>query len=629
MDSRIAIVSRHIVLIRYIPLSERFPQYGAILIQGELISEVRLFPADLPVSATQIEAALAQLEGWEVVDCQDLYVSAGLVDCNVRVNEEWESVEMVTLCGVSGGVTCMAVETSLYGQSFCPHSLYCDIGLLQIVSKGKQTLSAPPGFLAFKTYLCPPSALVTPGTDDLSELMSGAEDKNVPLFIDVSMPTPRMLFMSSPFRNVSLSERLQSSPLSEPTVTAGAFAHNIVSSGSESGSEEDDSISTPDQSLSSVDLQKPSTERIPTVQLSHAIPTLKPPEIPIHRKSIMRTLADGVAERVKSTKDDIEMLSQAEQVGYQGVGLTFFLNDGSESAPAVTSSIPAPSAPPLAIGGSKMFQSRMQRFRPEFVITEAEDRSEQHMDQSYLTHVANCSENWETSGVETVLAVMKEEKTGCRVHLVNLSTAGAVNKAFSKRNEVKVTCETAPHYLYFSMEEVETGDTRFKTFPPIRNKANSALLLELLKLEAIDILASHHISVPHSIKLPSSHSFRQALNGINGLGFSLSAVWSILKPHISTHFQHYFIRLSKWMSLAPAKLLGIDHIKGEIKVGLHADLVLWDPFESFEAKSRSKHGKMSPYDKKEMYGKVKAVYVRGKLAWSETQACARGTIISK
>lgn len=564
-----------------------------------------------------------------MLDCQDLFVSAGLVDCNVRVNEEWETAEMVTLCGVSGGVTCMAVETSLYGQAFSPDSLYCDIGLLHIVSKGKQTTTPPTGLLAFKTYLCPPSALIAPGIDDLSELMSGAEDQNVPLFVDVSMPSPRMLFMSSPFRNVSLSERLQSSPLSEPTVTAGAFAHNIVSSGSESGSEEDDSISTPDQTLSSVDLQKPSTECIPTVQLSHAIPTLKRPEEPIHRKSFMKTLAEGVAERVKSTKDDIEMLSVAEQVGYQGVGLTFYYDEGSESAPAMANSIPAPSARPLSIGGSKMFQSRMQRLRPGLVVTEAEDRTEQHVDQSYLTHVANCSEYWETSGVETVLAVMKEEHTGCRVHLVNLSTAAAVNKAFSKRNEVKVSCETAPHYLYFSMEEVGVGDTRFKTFPPIRNKANSALLLELLKLEAIDILASHHTSVPRCIKLPPSRSFRQALNGINCLGFSLPAVWSVLKPQISAHFQHYFIRLSKWMSLAPAKLLGIDHLKGEIKAGLHADLVLWDPFECFEAKSRSKFGEMSPYDKKEMYGKVKAVYVRGKLAWSETQACARGTIISK
>lgn len=579
----------------------------------------------------QIEEAIGLLEGWNVVNYEELFVSAGLIDCNVRVNEEWESTEMVTLCGVSGGVTCMAVETSLYDQPFAPRSLHCDIGLVHIVSKWKQTNTPPAGLLAFKTYLCPPSAVVSPGTDDLSELMSGAAEKNVPLFIDVSMPTPRMLFMSSPYRNVSLSERLQSSPLSEPTITAGAFAHNIESGSSSSSSGEDDSSSTPDKAISSVELQKPVTVNLPTVQLSTAIPALKSPEGQTRkRRASLKTLVEGVSERVKSTKDDITMIALAEQKGYQGIGLTYYIEDGSESAPAVVNSIAPPPARHLSIAGNKMFQNRMQRLRPSLVVTESEERTEQHVDQSYITHVANCSEYWETSGVETVLAVMNEERTRCRVHLVNLSTATAVNKVFSKKNETKVTCETAPHYLYFSMEVVGEGDTRFKTFPPIRNKANSELLLELLKLEAIEIIASHHTSVPHSLKLPPTRSFRQALNGINSLGFSLPAVWSILKPHITSDFQHYFIRLSKWMSLAPAKLLGIEHLKGEIKAGLHADLVVWNPYERFEARSRSKHGKMSPYDQKEMYGKVKVVYVRGQVAWSENEEwVGRGTIISK
>ena len=536
---------------------------------------------------------------------------------------------MVSLCAASGGVTCMAVETNLYGQPAVFRSLYCDVGLLQIVSKGKQTLSPVHGLLAFKTYLCPPSSLVSPGTDDLSELLASAETKQVPLFIDASMPTPRMLFMSSPYRNQSLYERIQSSPFSEPMVNAGAFAHDIASSDSSSSSGED-SATTPDKTLSSVDLQKTSAENIPTPQLSTAIPALQPGSRPLNRtRSSRKTLADGVAERVNSTKDDIEMLSVAEQRGYQGIGLTFFSEEGSESAPGTLGSFAPPTARHLSISGSKMFQNRMQRLRPTLVVTSNEDTKQVDRDQSYISHVANCSEYWETSGVERILAIVKDTQAECKVHFTNLSTASAVNKVFSKKLGMKLTCETAPHYLYFSMEEVGEGDTRFKTFPPIRNKANSALLWDLLKMEAIDIIASNHTAVPPQLKLPPSHSFRQALNGINGLGFTLPAIWSRLKPEAETDYQHYFIRLSKWMSLTPAKLLGIDHIKGTIKPGLHADIVIWDPYESFVARSKSKYGKLSPYDEKEMYGKVKAVYVRGQMVWSETEAWPRGTVIGK
>lgn len=43
-----------------------------------------------------------------------------------------------------------------------------------------------------------------------------------------------------------------------------------------------------------------------------------------------------------------------------------------------------------------------------------------------------------------------------------------------------MTVETCPHYLAFSAEEIEDGDTRFKCAPPIRNAANREALWKAL-----------------------------------------------------------------------------------------------------------------------------------------------------
>ena len=94
-------------------------------------------------------------------------------------------------------------------------------------------------------------------------------------------------------------------------------------------------------------------------------------------------------------------------------------------------------------------------------------------------------------------------------------------------------------------------------------------------------------------------SFKKALSGITNAGFSLSAIWSRLKQPLavrSRRYNHYIIRLAKWMSATPAKILGIDDIRGSIEAGKIADLVVWDPEKWITGrKSWSLQAELNPY----------------------------------
>lgn len=89
-----------------------------------------------------------------------------------------------------------------------------------------------------------------------------------------------------------------------------------------------------------------------------------------------------------------------------------------------------------------------------------------------------------------------QKKTGAAYHICHISTAESValiRKA--KREGVDVTCETAPHYLYFCDAMLE-DDGRFKMNPPIRSARDRAALLEGIADGTIDMIATDH--APHA-----------------------------------------------------------------------------------------------------------------------------------
>lgn len=242
--------------------------------------------------------------------------------------------------------------------------------------------------------------------------------------------------------------------------------------------------------------------------------------------------------------------------------------------------------------------------------------------RSYWTYLKTRPPSWEEAAIRDLLTVTNGTRIGgpaegAHLHIVHLSDARSsldlIKEAKTKGDSL--TVETCPHYLAFSAEEIKDGDTRFKCAPPIRDASNREELWEALMGGHIDLLSSDHSpSEPH-LKLFDEGNFLKAWGGISSLQFVLPVTWTYGRKHGLTLEQ-----LASWWSEKPAKLAGLD-LKGAIKVGNYADIVVWEPEEEFVLDDTHpvyvKHPSISAYMGSRLSGKVLATFVRGNLVYEE------------
>ena len=87
----------------------------------------------------------------------------------------------------------------------------------------------------------------------------------------------------------------------------------------------------------------------------------------------------------------------------------------------------------------------------------------------YSTWLRSRPPESERAAIDLLLRLAKEYQV--RLHIVHLATPDAPDLAHARRDGVRVTVETCPHYLTFAAEEITDGDTSLKCAPPIRGSA--------------------------------------------------------------------------------------------------------------------------------------------------------------
>lgn len=187
-----------------------------------------------------------------------------------------------------------------------------------------------------------------------------------------------------------------------------------------------------------------------------------------------------------------------------------------------------------------------------------------------------------------------------------------------------LTSEVPATLLYFSSDDIEGRDTRFKSNCVIRNRSNHALIWDILKFKGIDTISSQHASIESDFK---QSSYTHALNGINCMGFSLQAVWTSLRKTVTKkeQLEHYLVRISKWMSLNPAMTIQCASERGSIEKGKLADLVIWKPYETRKVDNiLSENPEMNPFFGHLLDGRICRVYLRGLLAFNDGAFRAHG-----
>lgn len=202
------------------------------------------------------------------------------------------------------------------------------------------------------------------------------------------------------------------------------------------------------------------------------------------------------------------------------------------------------------------------------------------------------------------------EKTGCRVHIVHLSSAESLRIiSDAHASGLPVTVETCPHYLAIVAEDIPDGGTEFKCAPPIREAVNRDALWKGLQDSLIQMIVSDHSPCPAEMKQKELGDFGVAWGGIASLQLSLPVVWTEARLRGFSEAD-----IAEWMALAPARLAGLSTRKGVIAPGNDADLVIWNPDEEFLVDPATFHHrlKLTPYAGRRLYGVVKKTFLHGR-----------------
>ncbi|GGG06759.1 allantoinase [Rhodococcoides trifolii] len=199
-------------------------------------------------------------------------------------------------------------------------------------------------------------------------------------------------------------------------------------------------------------------------------------------------------------------------------------------------------------------------------------------------------------------------RTGCRVHILHLSSAEALPMiATAKRDGIRITVETCPHYLCFDAEHISSGATQFKCCPPIREAGNRELLWQGLADGVIDTVVTDHSPCTVDLKQLDTGDFGDAWGGIASLQISLAAVWSEARTRGFSLGD-----VVRWMATNTADQVGLAD-RGRIAVGCTADLVVFAPDASFtvDAQTLLHKNPVSAYDDRTLTGMVRRTWVRG------------------
>ncbi|MBR3647551.1 MAG: dihydroorotase [Paludibacteraceae bacterium] len=137
-------------------------------------------------------------------------------------------------------------------------------------------------------------------------------------------------------------------------------------------------------------------------------------------------------------------------------------------------------------------------------------------------HRGICSESeWR----EVERNIRLSEETGCRLHICHISTKESVQLVREgKARGVKVTAETAPHYLLLN-EGMLQESGNWKMNPPIRSVADQMALLAGVQDGTIDVIATDH--APHSAE-EKSRGLEKSAFGITGIEIAFPLMYTYL-----------------------------------------------------------------------------------------------------
>ena len=203
--------------------------------------------------------------------------------------------------------------------------------------------------------------------------------------------------------------------------------------------------------------------------------------------------------------------------------------------------------------------------------------------------------------------------TGARLHIAHVSTTFSVDLIRRAKDKgAKVTAEVTPHHLTLTEEKVIGYNTNAKVNPPLRTKQDIQALIQGLKENVIDAIATDHAPHTEADKLVV---FAQAPFGISGLETALGSLMSLVH-----NGQLTLTTLISKLTCEPAKVIGGKYGKlGSLEIRAPADVTIFDPDMDWLVDTRTfaSKGKNTPLAGSTLKGKVMATISQGRLVYQD------------
>jgi dihydropyrimidinase len=214
----------------------------------------------------------------------------------------------------------------------------------------------------------------------------------------------------------------------------------------------------------------------------------------------------------------------------------------------------------------------------------------------------------EVTAIRKVLAAAARQHAA--VHIVHVSTPAGADLIAEARAGQRVTCETAPHYLYLDSSMLQRKDGhRWLCSPPLRDPSMREGLLERARRGMFDMFATDHCAFHVKDKDTGTEDIRTVPNGIAGIGALPHLVADLYREKSGVEWKHVVRTLSE----EPARLLGLYPQKGAIAVGADADLVVLAPDAPVRPVRSTYADAYEPYPGRTTTLGIRAVLVQGNL----------------
>lgn len=261
------------------------------------------------------------------------------------------------------------------------------------------------------------------------------------------------------------------------------------------------------------------------------------------------------------------------------------------------------------VQSEEMMKEAMQRAKAlgKIIVAHCEDNSLLHggyihdgVYASEHSHRGICSES-EWGPIKRDIELCKQ--TGCAYHVCHISCKESVELIRqAKAQGIDVTCETGPHYLILTDEDLKE-DGKFKMNPPLRSKEDRQALIEGVIDGTIDMIATDH--APHSQE-EKSRGLEKSAFGIVGI----ETAFQLLYTHLVKKNIISLERLVELLAINPRKRFGLEYDNSFTVWDLDKKTVI-NPSDFLSM------GKATPFEGEEVFGECELTVCNGKTAYKK------------